>query len=425
MNILDRSTTLCLACSSSLPPLKGIASSSLSAKLDLNAIFITKCCQRPICPSCIASNPRLARYDPCLACLGGVGVVASSSGSVSNPMPALPGSKTPRTPDTNLNLDGAVRDEDTFILGDDDDDDELDGQPLNGSPDDTPPPPYELTVGLLPNVDSSSSPRKDVDTAEQHLRLVDQDQKPAATEDLSLAPAAPPPPQPTEEETTATSATPYKYYINRSDTLSGISLRFGIDSYEICKLNNLPASVMRTTPHLLHTRAFLLLPLNAKTLRHASPTSNEAEEESTRKREEKLVRERAEKKLQTLTKEVDWRVARAYVALADDPQQREAHSAKLKEMGSSSGFSGPASGSASENGGSSATNRELDALAVERYLDDDEWEVEERRAGRGPGVRTLPFPFPIMSMKSKGKMDLFSESRDISSSGRWWQNFKG
>ena len=115
------------------------------------------------------------------------------------------------------------------------------------------------------------------------------------------------------------------------------------------------------TPHLLHTRSFLILPPTSKP--HPSLILDSAEEKA---REEKLVRERAEKKLQMLTKEVDWRVAKAYVALADDEEEQEEFYAKQKELG---------------EGGSSATG--LESLAIGRYLDDEEWETRERSAGRG------------------------------------------
>ena len=67
-----------------------------------------------------------------------------------------------------------------------------------------------------------------------------------------------------------------------------------------------------------------------------------------------------------LTKEVDWRVAKAYVALADDEEEQEDIRAKQKEIGRS----------ASNAGG-------LESLAIGKYLDDEEWETEERNAGRG------------------------------------------
>ena len=115
------------------------------------------------------------------------------------------------------------------------------------------------------------------------------------------------------------------------------------------------------TPHLLHTRSFLILPPTSKP--HPSLKLDSAEEKA---REDKLVRERAEKKLQMLTKEVDWRVAKAYVALADDEEEQEEFHTKQKELG---------------EGGSSATG--LESVAIGRYLDDDEWERGERSAGRG------------------------------------------
>ncbi|KAF8206562.1 hypothetical protein K438DRAFT_1962545 [Mycena galopus ATCC 62051] len=89
-------TSLCLACSSSLPP------------KSTEVIFTTQCCTQPICGACIQANPRLARYNPCLACLGGVAVVESSSKQL----------------DSERNVDGAVREEDNFSIGDDEEEEE-------------------------------------------------------------------------------------------------------------------------------------------------------------------------------------------------------------------------------------------------------------------------------------------------------------
>jgi len=143
--------SLCLACSSSLPPSKSQFS-----------CFTTNCCQRPICPSCITSNPRLARYDPCLACLARVNLLASTSTSALG-----------TTQSTSLvNISGEVRDQDVFVLGDDDE--ELEGTRV------------EIPISTTT-----------VDDTQVDL------------------------PSPQEA--------PAKYYLNRSDTLQGLSLRFGID----------------------------------------------------------------------------------------------------------------------------------------------------------------------------------------------------
>ncbi|KAK0200913.1 hypothetical protein DFS33DRAFT_1462682 [Desarmillaria ectypa] len=290
-------TDLCLACSSSLPP----------QKLSESKLFLTECCQRPICPNCITLNPRLSRYNPCLACLGGVGVIGARMG---RSKPEL----------AQSNLDGAVRDEDMFVVGDDDEDDE-----------DTtsmPPPAY---------TESSS-----VTSAETALFESNVD-KPSSNDEISSASGPP------------------KYYIKRTDTLQGIALRFGVDGRELCRMNSLPPSTLSVTPHLLHTREFLLLPLSSH------PKLKPSDSKPTGRREI----ERAEKRLQVLTKEVDWRVAKAYVALADEIDL----DSKLKQPTTS-----------------------IEARAISRYLDDEEWE-----RGGGGSTAIQRFPYSDFGEKSQSK----------------------
>lgn len=74
-----------------------------------------------------------------------------------------------------------------------------------------------------------------------------------------------------------------------------------------------------------------------------------------------------------MTKEVDWGVAKTYVALADIDHDDNEYGMKRKEAGRSPLERGTAGG------------------AVERYMDDDEWEREQLNAGLSP--RILPFPF--------------------------------
>ncbi|KAK0189656.1 hypothetical protein F5146DRAFT_633373 [Armillaria mellea] len=287
-------TDLCLACSSSLPP----------QKLSESKLFLTECCQRPICPNCIALNPRLSRYNPCLACLGGVGVVGARMGR-----------NKPELAPTNL--DGAVRDEDMFVVGDDDDDDE-----------DTTLPPYTESSSVI----SASAGNAISDRKIDKLSSID-------------------------EKSSASG--PPKYYIKRTDTLQGIALRFGVDGRELCRLNNLPPSTLTITPHILHTREFLLLPPASH------PKLKASDFEPTGRRET----ERAEKRLQVLTKEVDWRVAKAYVALADDIDL----DTKLKQPS-------------------------VEARAISRYLDDEEWE-----SGEGGPVAIQRFPYSDFRSKSRSK----------------------
>ncbi|EJD37732.1 hypothetical protein AURDEDRAFT_116704 [Auricularia subglabra TFB-10046 SS5] len=176
--------------------------------------------------------------------------------------------------------------------------------------------------------------------------------------------AGPPP------ENTAVSAEPVGppiYHVQRGDTLQGLAFRFGIDGRELCTLNKLPFSALSTTPHLLHTRRTITLPLSAKNLSSlpAPPTAEEAE---------KKRRERAEKRFQFVTKEVDWRVARTYVALAEDEDGDQlARDFKGKE-----GWTTKAS--------ISREGAPLEARAVDQYLDDEQWE----RANGAPRIQRFP-----------------------------------
>lgn len=51
-----------------------------------------------------------------------------------------------------------------------------------------------------------------------------------------------------------------QYWLRPNDTLTSLCLRFRVNAQTVCKLNDLPLSTATTTPHLIHTRQFLLLP---------------------------------------------------------------------------------------------------------------------------------------------------------------------
>lgn len=231
-----------------------------------------------------------------------------------------------------------VQDEDIFVLGDDDDDDEGEAYELApASPiSDVSPPVYPLAYSSSSSLNSEST-------------LVTQ------TSNASARPA--------EVVVTGEQCIPSRYYFNPRDTLQGIALRYGVNGRELCRLNNLPPSTLTTTPHLLHTRTFIVLPPSAKSL----TVTRDGDLDAGARR----VRERATKRLQMLTKEVDWRVAKAYVDLADDPDEEAVYSVKCKETGST---------------GAST----LEARAADQYLEDQEWEEERRRANECISVKSLP-----------------------------------
>ncbi len=86
--------------------------------------------------------------------------------------------------------------------------------------------------------------------------------------------------------------------------------------------------------------------------------------------EARRAREKAEKRLQTLTKEVDWRVAKAYVAFAEHGEDEDEEWLDAKQSEKKVVVRDPFTGAESN----------LEARAIDRYMDDDVWEAQEREA---------------------------------------------
>ena len=209
--MLDRRTTLCLACSSSLPP-----------NVDDSELFMTKCCGRPICPRCLEGNPRLARYNPCLACLAGVGVVQASSSAGKRTVGAGGSGVQPVRVE---NLDGGVKDRDLFVLGDDDEDDEDEGEDEEeGTSTDgeeggrT----YRSATPTPPDAVQTTSPLLETPPPPSPVTNSPPENPPAAN-------TTPTPPTPNEDNQSAKSDTHTVYRLRKGDTLMGIALRFRLD----------------------------------------------------------------------------------------------------------------------------------------------------------------------------------------------------
>ncbi|EMD34093.1 hypothetical protein CERSUDRAFT_159540 [Gelatoporia subvermispora B] len=318
-------SSLCLACSSSLPP--------RSLRFPDGDIYVTRCCKRPICPACISSNPRLARYDPCLRCLDGVAAVGGSS------LLMAKGNSSPlaRTP----NIDGSVRDEDVFVLGDEGGEDSEDDNEIPEPTTDTVTPTSEMLGDAPSSAVGPEASQVDTETLSQPM--------------------------------------PSRYLIQPRDTLLGIALKVGVDGHTLCRLNNLPPSALRTTPHLLHTRTYLNLPPSV--IAPSQQLSADSPDAVARR-----TRERAEARLQSLAKERDWRVARAYVAIANIPDPEEnfkrKESGSLRKRNSKAGdtFTPEVEGA-----------QPLEHRVLDHYMDDNDWEERERTEGRSATLQGFPY----------------------------------
>ncbi|KZT57657.1 hypothetical protein CALCODRAFT_272466 [Calocera cornea HHB12733] len=303
------SSALCSTCASSLLPSSRRPSPHPQA-------YTTPCCARPICTTCLARNPRLRGYNPCLACLGGVGAVSGDTAA----------------------------EEDVWVLGgeedsedDDDDEEEADGE-------------------------EGAEDKAGTRCGEAQRGSVEQEGKGKGGEqgDAAAEPSPPPAPSPEPEPRMHV---PYRHVLKPTDTLLGLSMKYKVDGHALCRLNNLPPSTLRTTPHLLHTRTHLLLPPTAAPQPFRAPSPDDSPERK---------RERAIKRFQLVTKEVDADVARAYVALEED-DVRSLASFGEREGGAKA--KAPAVGLGERDG--------KEARAVERYLDDEEWVREAGAAGGG------------------------------------------
>lgn len=110
-------------------------------------------------------------------------------------------SKGNRTPGKKANVDGAMRDEDTFVLGDDEDDESEDEQIQTGCP--SSPPPYASSL------QSKDAPAPAPDVSQSN-RQADENED-------------------TLQNTGTSSSNLSKYYIRSNDNLQGIALRFGVN----------------------------------------------------------------------------------------------------------------------------------------------------------------------------------------------------
>ncbi|KAF8311044.1 hypothetical protein DL93DRAFT_2083702 [Clavulina sp. PMI_390] len=132
---------------------------------------------------------------------------------------------------------------------------------------------------------------------------------------------------------------------------------------------------------------------NANASQSITTPANNTEEHVRRARERERAQERATKRFAFVTKEVDYRVARAYVALAEEFSD------------SSDDGSGEKAKKARGRAGDvdSALTRNAEARAVDRYLEDEEWERNELRAGRPPKPPSFPWVKQRSSASSSSK----------------------
>ncbi|SCV71114.1 BQ2448_2702 [Microbotryum intermedium] len=106
------------------------------------------------------------------------------------------------------------------------------------------------------------------------------------------------------------------HYLKPDDTLLGLALHYKVDPPSLAKMNKLPISTLSTTPHLLHTLPFLLLPPSVTSSSSSAPILPPAEE-----RRRLIIR-----RFQMHTRCSDWALAKVYV---DQVYQRRAQELEM------------------------------------------------------------------------------------------------
>ena len=447
---------LCLACSSTIPPSAKPAS-----------VYVHGCCQRPVCATCIAQNPRLVTFCPLCedaqaAFKKGPRPDVTRAGEVVFDAEALlqrEHSDASPPSYSEVQEEKGIEKHSTFVL-DDNSEDEAETETDKGKkprsstkdqrqagPSLLKPQPKSAAVAevdLIPPRSSHNTTPEATTTnppTTSFRRQVDPHTPPATS---SVAGPSTPP----------TSACPgdgqtRQYYLRKSDTLPSISIRFGVSANELCLLNALPRAVLSTSPHLLHTRSFILLPAHAveKQLAANPSLAHSLQGPPQRSAREKTVsaRKEAEAKFRAMLAKgtsgsgsgggetvADDKAARAYVGLAEDEMRFVNFGEGLDEHGLPLAYDGTKEEEV-QNGGEKGEDQAMlvaqqdtarrlrfEAIlkhALAKWEMDSDWERQQRANGIDPSTISEPLP-PSTSSSAQASSD--AEHKRSSKVGSWF-----
>ncbi|GAA5909829.1 hypothetical protein JCM5296_001830 [Sporobolomyces johnsonii] len=306
---------LCIACSATLD---SDSSAPTSSEKPQSPVVFS--CRHAVCGRCITKRRRLAQA--CIMCQSAHDVLGSGTSSRASSKAPTPSASSSRLPAYSAPAQDQAGD---FVLGDDSD-----------VEDDAPPPPLDA--------------------------LFDGEQPPAYEDE-----GAPPVLDDKREQCSL-------HYLKPDETLLGLSMRYGVPGHLLCSMNKLPLSTLSTTPHLVHTLPFLLLPPSA------SPSTSTAPLLPAPLERRRLVVRR----FQMQTRCADWAVAAAYVDQVFKRREVEAEFVR-QNRAARAGERGEGEGEREGEGVVVREGGELDE-AVEAWRRDERWEREQQAQGKGKGV---------------------------------------
>lgn len=254
-------SSTCLTCFAQVPPPA------------LPKSVVHSCCARPVCSTCLLAMPRLATFCP--FCEGvdhalrrGPRRDVTRAGQVVFDMDSAmeePGCEDVGAPPAyQASSDGA------FVLGEEDGEGQRTPQLLQTSRLGVKQGPAHGLIDRSKAATVSNPSTTCMETMTASLRKSLSGSAGEAGEGSASRPAHSAVPsmgsgalKPTGREMQAGSGLTRQYWLRPSDTLTSLSLRFKVNASTLCKLNDLPLSTATTTPHLVHTRQYLLIPETA------------------------------------------------------------------------------------------------------------------------------------------------------------------
>lgn len=429
---------------------------------ELKRCIIHSCCSKPVCATCLAERPRLATF--CVRCEGAQHALRKAgprddvtrAGQVVFDFDKILDQEDDHAHDTPQNGQSSVPppaysqavQSGTFVLGDEDISDDMTmlSESTNTATQDKQQP------NLLDSKWNNGKPnvvygQVDISKAASGINTVQasplkETLQSALNSKVDRASSQQPDFSASRKNTETftppnndTSGLTRQYWLRPNDTLMSLSLRFRVSAMALCKLNELPPSTATSTPHLIHTRKFLLIPEGAimKALANAPNDTNlnsalQGPAPMNRKQKVERARKEAQSKFRSLVARddartrsagsfgadvtpCDERAARAYVLLMETELRFVDFGDGIEEKNEKQDLKPDSVAADDEALIDAARQRRFDAIvnqAFARWSMDSEWEREQRAMGLEPSSEPITRPAKQSKAKTNGPASWFN-----------------
>lgn len=234
-----------------------------------------------------------------------------------------------------------------------------------------------------------------------------------------------------------------QYWLRKNDTLQSIAIRFNVSTNELCLLNSLPRAVLSTSPHLLHTRSFILIPAHAVEKQLSTnpdllsslegPPQRSARDKTAAARRTAEAKFRAQLSRNAASSSrsnetpADEKAARAYIGLAEDEFRLVDFGEGTDELGLPLSYEEDVKEGKSadaemvEAQRDTARTARFDAIlshALAKWEMDSDWERCQRANGVDPS--TISELLPASASSSSSSAGISEKEKRSSKIGSWF-----